>query len=112
MEDLVHFHHSHQEIDAKIAELEKEEEEEKKKQQLGGQSSEEVDKPTEVVNEKPRIDEVVHSNMVNFENFSVKENEDKKEDAEESNKKEDNRFFAITLFKSYSNYIQFTQSQN
>ena len=77
------------EIDAKIAELEKEEEEEKKKQQLGGQSSEEVDKPTEVVNEKPRIDEVVHSNMVNFENFSVKENEDKKEDIEESNKKED-----------------------
>ena len=99
------------EIDAKIAELEKEEEEEKKKQQAEAQVKlnpleqnkviEEVENPKvieeiknpEVIEDKvietrpiqtsdPKIDEVVHSNMVNFENFSMKE-EPKQEEIKE-----------------------------
>ena len=96
------------EIDAKIAELEKEEEEERKKQEAENQEEKVVEtvenveeKPdvAEVVtqNETPRIDEVVHSNMVNFENFSMKDNPKEEEEKstneeikEEVNKEENN----------------------
>ena len=96
------------EIDAKIAELEKEEEEERKKAEAEKKAKEEADKKIETKEEKeqiaqednepnifgepttiesqdvvtkpntelssqaPKIEKVVHSNMVNFENFSMK----------------------------------------
>lgn len=81
------------EIDAKIAELEKEEEEEKKKQEAEKNnkdvkksddqskdvsSAEEKLFNTRNISENPKIDEVIHSNMVDFNNFKVKE--DKKEE--------------------------------
>ena len=76
------------EIDAKIAELEKEEEEERKKQEAEEQARQTENKvietkeepkeiETRVINEgnkdEPSINEVVHSNMVDFEKFVVKE---------------------------------------
>ncbi|MBQ9024210.1 MAG: type IV secretory system conjugative DNA transfer family protein [Bacilli bacterium] len=81
------------EIDAKIAELEKEEEEEKKKQQAMSNtidnSKEEIvlnpieeekqeeqaikTRPVNTPDGSPKVDEIVHSNMVNFENFSMKQ---------------------------------------
>ena len=89
------------EIDAKIAELEKEEEEERKRQEAENNTQietkvEEEKAPTEEVLEEkpietipvnmpegsPKVDEVVHSNMVNFENFSMKE-EPKQEEPEQ-----------------------------
>ena len=91
------------EIDAKIAELEKEEEEEKKKEQE--RQNAENNKVVETIEDKeeqpivtnsnpePRIDEVVHSNMVNFENFAIKEEpkvEPKEEEKEEKTKQTDN----------------------
>ena len=118
-------------IDAKIAELEKEEEEEKKRA-LGTKANEEkqnekvesinniIDLPSEIIEEKkeeikplddvepfnfenfvkeepqvkkertdgaPNINEVVHSNMVNLENFKLKET--KEEEKKEEPKKEE-----------------------
>ena len=69
------------EIDAKIAELEREEEEEKKKEQqkaISGSSTVIDTEPEEVVipevkTEEPNIEKVVHSNMVDFENFKMKD---------------------------------------
>ena len=91
------------EIDAKIAELEKEEEEEKRKEQEKqmGRSGvvlnpiEEPQKEEKVIETRPvntpegspKVDEVVHSNMVNFENFSMKE-EPKQEEKKEEEEKE------------------------
>ena len=86
------------EIDAKIAELEKEEEEERKKQEEEKAKAEEnikvveTEEPkeieTRVINEgnddEPSVNEVVHSNMVDFENFKPKE-ETKEEVVEEEN---------------------------
>ena len=92
------------EIDAKIAELEKEEEEEKKriaeeeaKKKKQNESKEEVkteepikeEKIEETKSEKPKIEQVVHSNMVNFENFSMKEekaNQEPKHEIQEEKK--------------------------
>lgn len=117
------------EIDAKIAELEKEEEEEKKKRQkeleekekennVGEKKEEQVTneiinqpsiesqvsepsiinnqpkiEETKEVPKEPKIDEVIHSNMVNFENFKVKENNDSVDNAisTNENKKETER---------------------
>ena len=115
------------EIDAKIAELEKEEEEEKKKQEAldstdnleSNDTIEEnkeemvnnnfdipidvddvVEKDTNQVqneepqvirqSDEPRIDKIVHSNMVNFENFSMKNDnkEQPKSQPQEENKTE------------------------
>ena len=86
------------EIDAKIAELEKEEEEERKKQEAEEKAKKEQENKvieqqeepkeieTRVINEgndnEPSVNEVVHSNMVDFENFKPKE-EEKKEPVEE-----------------------------
>lgn len=98
------------EIDAKIAELEKEEEEEKKKQQaqkLESTSNQEEIKLNPIEEEKeeetifetkpistpegsPKVDEIVHSNMVNFENFSMKQ-EPKEENQEKAIKKEEEK---------------------
>ena len=89
------------EIDAKIAELEKEEEEEKKKEQerqmgKSGVVLNPIEEPEEKVIEtrpvqtpegSPKVDEVVHSNMVNFENFSMKD-EPKQEEKKEEEKEE------------------------
>ena len=85
------------EIDKKIAELEKEEEEEKKKKEAEEKAKQEknkeqtnvmstqesqnsiISKPEEKEekiennNSKPKIEEVVHSNMVDFENFKIKD---------------------------------------
>ena len=79
------------EIDAKIAELEKEEEEERKKKEAEEKAKqveikEEIvtasepetkieikEEKIENISNEPRIQEVVHSNMVDFENFKVKE---------------------------------------
>ena len=79
------------EIDAKIAELEKEEEEERKKKEAEEkakqvETKEEIvttsepeikveikEEKIENVSNEPRIEKVVHSNMVDFENFKVKE---------------------------------------
>ena len=79
------------EIDAKIAELEKEEEEERKKKEAEEKAKkvevkEEIvpasepetkieikEEKIENVSSEPKIQEVVHSNMVDFENFKVKE---------------------------------------
>lgn len=92
------------EIDAKIAELEREEEEEKKKQeaernnelsnnQKNNSNSEvnsENDKLFDTINisKDPKIDEVIHSNMVDFNNFKIKE--EKKEDLQEEKNIENN----------------------
>ena len=91
------------EIDAKIAELEKEEEEEKKKQEAEKNnkdakksddqskdvsSAEEKLFNTRNISENPKIDEVLHSNMVDFNNFKVKE--DKKEEQKKEVKTENN----------------------
>lgn len=102
------------EIDAKIAELEKEEEEEKKKQEAEKnkkiESKEEVinnseekiiDKPapepiksnseeeklfdTRNISTDPNVNEIIHSNMVDFENFKIK---DDKEKMDNENKEE------------------------
>ena len=111
------------EIDAKIAELEKEEEEEKKKQEAEKnkkiESKEEVinnseekiiDKPapepiksnseeeklfdTRNISTDPNVNEIIHSNMVDFENFKIKDDKEKidNENKEESknNVKKDN----------------------
>ena len=101
------------EIDAKIAELEKEEEEEKKKQEAeknktveskensksgvkeepkkemsqNSDQSEEKLFDTRNLSNDPKIDEVIHSNMVDFSNFKVKE-EKKEEPKVEDNKSE------------------------
>lgn len=101
------------EIDAKIAELEKEEEEEKKKKQAEEKANQTVvqekesvlptdkiqsdveakseikeDKIEQKTNSQPRIEEVVHSNMVDFENFKIKdepmENKTTKPDVQEN----------------------------
>ena len=87
------------EIDAKIAELEKEEEEEKKKQQQENNIEDEKviqtveDKKTEVDednndSDEPRIEEVIHSNKVDFETFKVKD-ENKEKSSTESDSKAD-----------------------
>ena len=96
------------EIDAKIAELEKEEEEEKKKQEAEKNKeieSEEkiIDKPapepesiksnskeeklfdTRNISTDPNVNEIIHSNMVDFENFKIK---DDKEKMDNENKEE------------------------
>ena len=109
------------EIDAKIAELEKEEEEEKKKiaeeeakkkqeeNKVIDTVIEEKETPVEVepkvveqkpeietrsvsvkTDEQPKIDEVVHSDMVNFEDFSIKE-EPKVEEPEKKEEKEEEK---------------------
>lgn len=101
------------EIDAKIAELEKEEEEEKKKQEaeknktvenqesLNSTITEETKKEsdqnissneeklfdTRNISKDPKIDEVIHSNMVDFNNFKLKE--EKKEEPKVEDKKEE-----------------------
>ena len=80
------------EIDAKIAELEKEEEEERKKQEaeknqkVNDTITENTEKsiPEEVkenieekpISNDPKIKEVVHSNMVDFESFEIKDKEE------------------------------------
>ena len=95
-------------IDAKIAELEKEEEEEKKKQQQEQEKEKVVDvqQPEEKVtpiepveqptnNSEPKIDKVVHSNMIDFENFKIKDNKieevktEQKEEPKSEEKKEE-----------------------
>ena len=101
------------EIDAKIAELEKEEEEEKKKQEaeknktvenqeslnstITEETKEESDQnissneeklfDTRNISKDPKIDEVIHSNMVDFNNFKLKE--EKKEEPKVEDKKEE-----------------------
>ena len=72
------------EIDAKIAELEKEEPEVKVS------NNEEKLFDTRKISKDPNIDEVVHSNMVDFNNFKVKEenNNFKEEQNNEDNKQE------------------------
>ena len=117
------------EIDAKIAELEKEEEEEKKKQEAEKNKTPEnkesinskvMDEPIKEVEQKissdeeklfdtrkiskdPNIDEVIHSNMVDFNNFKVKE--EKKEDSEANivNNKKETTEEKITNDKDKSN---------
>lgn len=99
------------EIDAKIAELEKEEEEEKKKQEAEKNKAQEPnlkveeqkEEPevkvsnneeklfeTRKISKDPNIDEVIHSNMVDFNNFKVKEenNNFKEEKNNEDNNQE------------------------
>ena len=90
------------EIDAKIAELEKEEEEEKKRQQLEKEDNNptvideqevENDEENEIKenivddnnsSEEPKIDEVIHSNMVDFNNFKLKDNVEDNSDYNET----------------------------
>lgn len=107
------------EIDAKIAELEKEEEEEKKKKEAEEkakqtqiqektnilpvnevQSNSEItseikeEKVEQKTNSEPKIEEVIHSNMVDFENFRIKnepiENKPTNSDVSESQNINDN----------------------
>lgn len=102
------------EIDAKIAELEKEEEEEKKKQEaeknkkieskedvINNSEEKIIDKPapepiksnseeeklfdTRNISTDPNVNEIIHSNMVDFENFKIK---DDKEKMDNENKEE------------------------
>lgn len=104
------------EIDAKIAELEKEEEEEKKKQEaeknkkieskeevINNSEEKNIDKPasepepvksnseeeklfdTRNISTDPNVNEIIHSNMVDFENFKIK---DDKEKMDNENKEE------------------------
>ena len=89
------------EIDAKIAELEKEEEEEKKKQEAEKNNKKATDETKKVnspedklfstknISENPKVDEVIHSNMVDFNNFKVKE--EKKAASKEEPKTEDGK---------------------
>ena len=105
------------EIDAKIAELEKEEEEEKKKAQIAQSEEKVIDETPENVvldnevkepeldeeeipkiethtindgsNDEPKIDQVIHSNMVNFDNFSVKADQPKEEEKQENKEEEE-----------------------
>lgn len=89
-------------IDAKIAELEKEEEEERKKQEqekkvVAEQKEEEKVIPPVETNEtstntgEPRVDKVVHSNMIDFENFKVKDNKIQEAELKEEPKKEEKK---------------------
>ena len=89
-------------IDAKIAELEKEEEEERKKQEqekkvVAEQKEEEKGIPPVETNEtstntgEPRVDKVVHSNMIDFENFKVKDNKIQEAELKEEPKKEEKK---------------------
>ncbi len=93
------------EIDAKIAELEKEEEEERKKKEAEEKKNNieetEVSKDSEIKDvtyeekpssDEPKIEEVVHSNMVDFENFEIKDKPEEKSNTKETsvnNKKDD-----------------------
>ena len=105
------------EIDAKIAELEKEEEEEKKKQESEKNKTVEnkeslnskiIEEPkiemkqdeeklfnTRNLSNDPKVDEVIHSNMVDFSNFKIKDDNienlnDEKKSENENTKIEQN----------------------
>ena len=105
------------EIDAKIAELEKEEEEEKKKQEAEKNKTVEnkeslnskiIEEPkiemkqdeeklfnTRNLSNDPKVDEVIHSNMVDFSNFKIKDDNienlnDEKKSENENTKIEQN----------------------
>ena len=105
------------EIDAKIAELEKEEEEEKKKQEAEKNKTVEnkeslnskiIEEPkiemkqdeeklfnTRNLSSDPKVDEVIHSNMVDFSNFKIKDDNienlnDEKKSENENTKIEQN----------------------
>ena len=105
-------------IDAQIAALEKEEEEERKKQEAEAKNNTDIkvdipfapepmdlkvdEKPSDELEVKdatpneegaPKTSEVVHSNMVDLENFKLKENEESKDTNVKEEKEEYDDFF-------------------